>query len=599
MKAINKTFILLLAALAPVSCDFLEPLPNGSYNEDNYEQYPTIIRGFIDKAYNLLPSNYYTTEYIGLDGASDNLVFVSPTNSTREFSTGSAKMSSNPFSSLWKRDYKAIYYANLFLQDDLGKNTHYLLDAESDAKLKETLQGDAFALRAWYTWDLLKTFGGEAEDGTMLGVPLQTEATPIEEMDASTLTRASYDETVLQILEDCDSAYAYLPYNNRDYPGDKIYVTPVVGSVRYKLFDQVAINCLRACVYLHWASPAFCTDAAKAQERYAKAAEYAAKAIRHKLDKESTLGFDPKVRFMWNDGNSPEIFVVSEVGRSASEVHYYPQNFGGSTALCPTQELVDAFPAANGYPISDQRSGYDPADPYSGRDPRFYSVIAYDGATVKRNVSPFETMYTFETHVGGKDESGLTDNGVSGYYFRKFIYTGWNPYDSQVQVGYKSIFFLRWEQMLLVFAEAANKLSGPQVKIDGISPKEAIGYLRSRKTIDNASGLGEVADPYLDECASSVEAFDALVRNEWTIVTCGEGFRYYNLRRWTADHENLSAINTTVHGVSITLGDDGVPSYAKTELETKKYPSLWNPLPYTEVRKCPGIKQNKGWESWK
>jgi hypothetical protein len=35
----------------------------------------------------------------------------------------------------------------------------------------------------------------------------------------------------------------------------------------------------------------------------------------------------------------------------------------------PTQNLVDAFPMVNGYPISDSRSGYDDTDPYYGRDP--------------------------------------------------------------------------------------------------------------------------------------------------------------------------------------------------------------------------------------
>ena len=47
-----------------------------------------------------------------------------------------------------------------------------------------------------------------------------------------------------------------------------------------------------------------------------------------------------------------------------------------------TQNLVDAFPMkATGYPISDaQKSGYDPEDPYNGRDNRFYLNIYYHGA---------------------------------------------------------------------------------------------------------------------------------------------------------------------------------------------------------------------------
>ena len=40
-------------------------------------------------------------------------------------------------------------------------------------------------------------------------------------------------------------------------------------------------------------------------------------------------------------------------------------------------------------------------------------------------------------------------------------------------------------------------------------------------------------------------------------------------------------------------------TYVTNVIETKAFPSLWNPLPYTEMRKCPNLVQNKGWESWK
>ena len=42
----------------------------------------------------------------------------------------------------------------------------------------------------------------------------------------------------------------------------------------------------------------------------------------------------------------------------------------GKGRVNPTQNLVDAFPMANGYPINDVHSAYDPANPYANRDPR-------------------------------------------------------------------------------------------------------------------------------------------------------------------------------------------------------------------------------------
>ena len=47
----------------------------------------------------------------------------------------------------------------MFLENNIGLNTHYLLDPESDEALRISLQGDAYALRAWYHYDLLRVFG--------------------------------------------------------------------------------------------------------------------------------------------------------------------------------------------------------------------------------------------------------------------------------------------------------------------------------------------------------------------------------------------------------------------------------------------------------
>lgn len=48
-------FVLISSALAVGCSDVLDPLPNGHYTDGNYEKYPSVIRGFIDKSYSLLP----------------------------------------------------------------------------------------------------------------------------------------------------------------------------------------------------------------------------------------------------------------------------------------------------------------------------------------------------------------------------------------------------------------------------------------------------------------------------------------------------------------------------------------------------------------
>lgn len=596
----RKIYLLVLSVTAGFmsACTFLDPLPNGSYNDENFELYPELLRGFVDVVYNeLLPETYLDNYYIPMSCATDDAIYSSPTAAWRIFSSGSAKMLSNPFDTKWRDNYRAINYLNMFLENDRGYNTRYMVAEDSDLALRNCLQGSAYGLRAWMYFDLLRVFGGKAENGELLGVPILTEPTDPKTADASTIERATFDECAEQILKDCDSAYKYLPRNNRDYPGDPQQSIQITGSARYKSLDQIAIDGLWAMVYIFWASPAYNPE--NDMSRYDKAARYAAAVIKHKLEVESTLtgGFDPTRGFSWHNVNSPEIIWPSEMRQSSNlETSFYPQQFGGSALVAPTQDLVDAFPMANGYPINDKRSNYDPTHPYEGRDPRFYATIFYNGAQVRRLNNASEVMYTFECANGGKDAPGSNEVSATGYYIKKFIYRNWNTNDTTKELGYRCIHFMNWTKMCLIFAEAANKYVGPTDEgTYGYSARQAIAWLRNRPTNDDEPGLGTFGDPYLDECAAEATTFEGLVKNEWRVETCFEGDRYYNLRRWATD---VSEINKPIHMAKIS-NQSGLISYEYPVVETLKYPSLWAPIPYTEIRKCPKLLQNQGWETWK
>ena len=51
MKIKNTIFGLTVAAILAGGCSFLDPLPDGSYNDENFGDYPELLRGFVDKAY--------------------------------------------------------------------------------------------------------------------------------------------------------------------------------------------------------------------------------------------------------------------------------------------------------------------------------------------------------------------------------------------------------------------------------------------------------------------------------------------------------------------------------------------------------------------
>ena len=119
--------------------------------------------------------------------------------------------------------------------------------------------------------------------------------------------------------------------------------------------------------------------------------------------------------------------------------------------------------------------------------------------------------------------------------------------------------------------------------------------MRNRKTFDGAPGLGTSGDPYLDECASSKDKFEALVRNERRVEFCFEGKRFYDLMRWGIP---LTERNVPVYKADVSVGADGSVTYGKSVVYTIDLKSRFLPLPFTDMQRASGLVQNEGWSTW-
>ncbi len=75
--------------------------------------------------------------------------------------------------------------------------------------------------------------------------------------------------------------------------------------------------------------------------------------------------------------------------------------------------------------------------------------------------------------------------------------------------------------------------------------------------------------------------------------TCFEGDRWYNLRRWA---KSVDDVNVAIHGAKISAEGE---YQLDNVVETLKFPSLWAPIPYTDIRRCSNLVQNEGWETWR
>jgi hypothetical protein len=625
-KIILFVFIIVLLG----SCaKYLEPYPNGNYDSQTLWQYQNLVQGLIGYCYDNIAAytpgtsnrNYNDNEGTYMDGATDDAVITSSTYVLDRYAANSMTTSQDPFATYWDRDYRSIRNCNLFLKDRRGYNTKFEVVSHLNDLVKNRLQGEAFALRAWFEWDLLQKFGGQGTDGTMLGFPIITDV--YGATDIINVPRNTYDDCVKQIISDCDSAWKYLPIAYRDFlvpSADRTYA----GGKYWDRLDGITTRAIKANVYLTWASPRF--NPSNILARWDSAAVNAKSVIDFKMTIDAVGGnsFTPAANVVWTNPNSPEIVFSTRYNTSNNymEKLFYPGGFQGTASIGATQELVDAFPDTLGYPITSPLSVYNPAKPYAKRDARFYSSIYYNTAIAYRNNTKTvaNIMYTFENWnlpAPGKDAANTSaTTNRTNYYIKKFVFMGWNPSDASVSTVTHSKFCVRWAQMMLTFAEAANQVVGPLDETRyGMSARTAIEFLRARKTYDGAVGLctgvptlaapvvlTAVQDPYLFNTANSgAAAFDVLIRNERRIELCFEGTRFYDLRRWTTDANWSSVLNGTVHGAYITQVPGTPVTYTYNlayPVETRSFPSPYNPIPYSEVLRMNKLVQNTGWTSW-
>jgi hypothetical protein len=591
----KRTLSLALVTLLLVSCkDYLDPYPNGNRTSDDIWKYQDMVQGLVGNCYENMTREYNNNEGVYLDGATDDVVITSTTNAIARMAVGALPTSQDPFLTYWDRDYRSIYQVNLFLKDRKGYNTRFLVNQHLDSLVKNRLQGEAFAIRAWFQWDLLQKFGGKGSDGQLLGFPIVLEPQDISK--EVNLVRNTYDECVRQILADCDSAYKYLPIAHRDFLVPNVNDRAYAGGRYWGRFDGITTRAIKAMVYLTWASPRF--NPGKDVTRWDMAAKFAKEVMDFKLKTDAvTNGFGPAKAVNWFDPNFGGIIFASRYNNAndAMERMFYPSGFQGTGAVGATQELVDAFPMKNGYPISDPKSLYDPTKPYDNRDPRFYATIFHNNAkAVKINTST--VMYTFENWLGGKDAAGPANISRTNYHIKKMVFMGLNFSDNSVNRQPHFKMYIRWEHMVLAFAEAANQVEGPVGTKYGLSAKDAMAYIRTKNNTDG--GKGFTADPYLTEVSAAGKApFNEFVKNERRLELCFEGQRFYDIRRWST---SLAEINKPVHRPSITRNADGTFNYKLDEtVEGRVFSSAYLPIPYAEMLNMSKLVQNEGWDAWK
>ena len=610
MKTRN-IILYFIGLLTICSCDdMFEPADENNRQEDAMYEESKYAHGLQIYGYDRLP--YITNvgnQYNWTDVATDDAVTNLKSSSYLTMTTGTWASDNNPMSK-WDTCKDGIQYINLFLSK--VDNVKWAPSSASKQQMfTDRLKGEAFGLRALLYMYLLQAHGGYADDGQLYGVPLLTE--PEDGSSDYNQARATFADCVQQCFEDCDSAMALLPLDYADIDGNEQipakYLALGANYSNYNLvFGNKARNLLsgriaeaiKAQVALLAASPAF-------REKSGVTPAVAATLCGNVLKRiGGVAGLDPTGHTWYKNtsklepsgGEMAEILWREDRHKNAEqERENFPPSLYGSGRINPSQNLVDAFPMRSGRPIADSKSGYDPTNPYAGRDPRLDTYIILNGTTFRK------TEIVAGTYPNSKGEvmDNLNNIGTStrtGYYLKKLLREDVSPLSSSLIEQQHIYPRIRYTEIFLAYAEAANDAWGP--KSDGggfgFSAYDVIKAIRVRAGLgtDEYGRQLEEGDAYLEECAADQTKMMNLIRNERRIELCFENKRFWDLRRWQMP------IDESVKGIQIDRNEEtGALSYTIINVEDRNFtsPYQWyGPIPKSEMLKWSNLMQNTGWQ---
>lgn len=509
MKKINIISALLLIFFIS-SCDsFLEPEKDGKMTEnDVWNNYARAFE-FLNSAYNYLPSGYNRISSAMLASGCDEAVHSDVTSGIKGFNNGTWS-SYNLVENVWDNNYKGIRIVNHWLEnaDNIVFPTKpTVVGTQEDLlRTRDRMKGEAYFLRAYFYFELIKRYGG---------VPIFTDKLDID--DAQYQARSTYDQCMQQILADCDLAFDYLPVDYID------------GEEAVKGFNEIkdkgratkgAVLALKARALLYWASPLNNPD--NDLSRYQAVVETTEKLKLLQGIEYGLINFDSNTNYMnifvsLNDNdryNKEIVFSTKYNSDNGYERNNTLVSLGGNGYTGPSQNLVDAFGMADGTDF-DWNNPAHAAYPYSNRDPRFYMNIIYNGMLFEIN----KQSTIVETFVGGKDATGAyTTSTKTGYYLCKAMSNS-VVWDGGAAATVKRTWpLIRYAEVLLNYAEALNEvLPSPDVRV-----YNAIEAIRKR------AGLS----PYELNPGLTQDEMRNIIRKERRVELAFEEHRFFDIRRW-------------------------------------------------------------------
>ena len=380
---------------------------------------------------------------------------------------------------------------------------------DMDKDLSSRIIGEAKFLRAFLYQRLNIVFHG---------VPLILNEPDIKA--DSKLPRNSYEEVLTQILKDLDDAIAALPVT---YPkSDNGRVT------------KGAALAMKARVLLQ-------------EKKYPEVINLCKEILGSNV-----YDLFPNYGGMFKKANEGNKEIIFDVRYKAPDLVNGDYNIimAQYNTIAPTKNLIDAYEMNDGLSIGESPL-YDPAHPYENRDPRFYQTIIYLGMPWRNR-----TATTADLHE-------------TGFGFWKFTeYNATTQGTIPANQSDDNFVVIRFADVLLMYAEALNEVSGPVQDV-----YSSINKVRQRPSVNMPplpSGLSQ-------------EEMRETIRHERRIELAGESRYFFDIRRW---------------GTIDLLMNQPVYNYKNDLIQNRSFKpnrDYYWPIPYTEIDLNPSLEQNSGY----
>ncbi|KAA6300957.1 MAG: RagB/SusD family nutrient uptake outer membrane protein [Candidatus Ordinivivax streblomastigis] len=498
---------LILPAFVACNEDFLEKQPLDKLSETAIFSSEMLMEQYVNALYNVVPHPFTegslaacTDEaFFHFGGTSCNRISrgeLTPDNVAFEADGGTFHNSRMTFLPLWSRVFSYLRDMNVFLER--------VDNTTVSESVKNRLKGEVLFMRAWTYSNLLIRYSG---------VPIMEKAYQLG--DTYDKKRDNYDACVDFVIKDLNEAIGLL--------ADKAVVKGRVSAD--------VCRALKARTYLYAASPLFNDPSdpvgsvfkgAYSRDKWKLARDAAKEFIDH-----GGYSLAPTYDDYWTNVNSQEVIwaryfdaTTSTTSQYNAQFYYSPsgENIGGWDSCLPWENMVvDYEMVATGKKPFEDGSGYDPANPWAGRDPRFYKSILTPETEYLGKKIQICSPATGNAIIMDNDKwySLTTGTNGTGYWMHKWLIDG-----ATVSESINSTLMYPWfrlAEIYLIYAEAALEYND-----DVTTCAEYINKIRDR---------ADVRMPNVSSSLSVVEMRKKLIQ-ERRIEYAFENQRYFDVRRW-------------------------------------------------------------------